>query len=343
MRTIIRESFAWMDAHSGFDVLFNQPCFKSYTSIRVQDSAPLWLKLRSRLQRDRSLESPFCSNRHHATARSSKTQSFDQVLLTVGENQYSSEWFHLQDKSKLFLFLHQPPGWWLRSWDKQVLNGVGGIICLSQQQCDFFKNLAPTLLIQHGVDLDFFKPASDGRLAYNLLFVGGWLRDFRVLLNTIVHLSAKFPHVQLQCVIPKHFFTDPDVTRLMAHPNVTVLSGISGEKLRSLYQNANLLLCPLLDGTANNGIVEALSCGLPVISTDVGGTHRYVNSTTGALCRPFDSAHFIQTTEEWLSNPERASAAGKACRKFAETNLKWETTATNIHAWINSITNTNAK
>ena len=56
-------------------------------------------------------------------------------------------------------------------------------------------------------------------------------------------------------------------TGLEGLPNVEHHRGVSDEQLVRLYQQAHLLLLPLLETTANNALLEGIACGLPVVST----------------------------------------------------------------------------
>jgi glycosyltransferase involved in cell wall biosynthesis len=83
-----------------------------------------------------------------------------------------------------------------------------------------------------------------------------------------------------------------------------LVSGLSDEKLLREYATADALLLPLSDATANNAILEAMACGLPVFSVDVGGVSE-MTATAACLVAPGDSealgAQLLRAAEqpEW--------------------------------------------
>lgn len=68
------------------------------------------------------------------------------------------------------------------------------------------------------------------------------------------------------------------IFKLCKYPQVTIHRFISNEQLLYLYNNSRLLFLPLKDSTANNSLLEALACGVPVVATDLPGIKDYTNS-----------------------------------------------------------------
>src|SRR5205823_14712916 len=110
------------------------------------------------------------------------------------------------------------------------------------------------------------------------LFVGSWLRDIDVL-ETVVRLVGEWePSIRFRVLT-----SDGRVRSLAGLANVEVVGRVDDGELLDEYRAADLFLLPLTDCTANNSLLEALACGLPLVATDVGGVRDYVDDRCAAL------------------------------------------------------------
>ena len=109
-----------------------------------------------------------------------------------------------------------------------------------------------------------------------------------------------------------------------------ILAGdVPAEDLPGYYAAADLFVLPSLDRSEAFGIamVEAMHCGLPVISTAVGTGTSYVNQdgVTGIEVPPGDAEALARAMRRVLGDPEMAKAMGRAARErarmFTETAM----------------------
>jgi glycosyltransferase involved in cell wall biosynthesis len=287
--------------------------------------------------------SPFVAARHELMGakviRYAKRHPKSLILLSAGENQFGRN-FVAADKairSRTVVCLHQPPSWLRLHWrDLSALAGLGAIICLSREQREYISGAcpSPTILIRFGIDHDFFRPAErrNTERSSHLLFVGNWLRDFETLVKAMRQVWNERPTVVLDCVIPHGYRSHPALLRLARDPRVRWHAGISSEALRDLYQQAALLFLPLIDAVANNSIVEALASGLPIVTTNVGGTADYIPEAAGQLCPPDDADAHARAVLGWLGDRARLDKASAAGREFAKDRLDWGRTAEKLGA-----------
>jgi glycosyltransferase involved in cell wall biosynthesis len=78
-------------------------------------------------------------------------------------------------------------------------------------------------------------------------------------------------------------------TRLGVENAVTFTGRLEGAAITTLYQDADLLLNPSRADNTPNAVLEALACGVPVVSTDVGGVPFLVEHGRTALLVPAES------------------------------------------------------
>lgn len=80
---------------------------------------------------------------------------------------------------------------------------------------------------------------------------------------------------------------------------------------------------PLSEGTST-AVLEALACGLPVVSTDVGGLRDVVDADVGALVPPRDAIALADQIADLLQDPERRKRCGAAARERATSRYDTE-------------------
>ena len=216
---------------------------------------------------------------------------------------------------------HQPEQLLRGMINADLIRRFDGVIALCKTQGDFLLNyVAPErlFLVPHGIDSSFFRlpgpdHAAPPRNAFRLLLVGHWLRDIKAVLAAFTALAAEMA-TELVIIAPNFPPIRPD-------PRITILSGLSDEALREAYWDADLLVLPLRDATANNAILEAMACGLPVVSTDVGGV-RECTSDAAVLCPPNDPDSIVGAVLQLARDAERRAMMRAQGRARAE-QLDW--------------------
>ena len=226
---------------------------------------------------------------------------------------------------RLVASFHQPPSAFERVVRRpQALRALDAVLALSQVQADYL--VARTgndrvFVVHHGVDTDFFSPGRPGAdNGFTCLVVGAWLRDFETLRRVLTALSGQ-RGIRFELVSPVGDFSE--------HPNAVVRSGLSDEQLRDAYRRADLLVLPLLDSTANNSLLEALACGLPIVTTDVGGVSEYVDSTCAELVGPQDADAVCAAVTSLAGDADRRREMSRRARERA-LELDWSRVAESV-------------
>lgn len=234
-------------------------------------------------------------------------------------------------KNKIVATYHTPPEKFHDLIpDDTFLKGLDAIIVVSNVQQNFFADRIGAhrvFYVPHGINIHYYQPQeavpgsrrSDRK--FNCLFVGRHMRDFGSLSETIKAMSHIDPEVHFRGVISDEFHG-----QFRGLPNVMLMSGIPDEELLALYRQSDLLVLPLIGCTANNSILEAMACGLPVISTDLTGTRDYMDDACGILVPRGDVRGILQAIQALKADSERRAACAAAARKRAMA-FSWENVA----------------
>jgi glycosyltransferase involved in cell wall biosynthesis len=230
---------------------------------------------------------------------------------------------YLRDRS--LLTIHQPIAW----WDKARLRSLSrfrDVILLSSRDQEAFRSYlmseARISVIRHGVDTEFFHPATTHE-PNRILFNGIHLRNIGMFVRVAKRLLALFPDVFIDALVPSSRRIGPDFEDLASLENVVWHEGLDDAGLLSLYQRSRLLLLPLNDSGANTAVVEALACGLPVVTTDVGGIRDYGGGTIFPVVPNDDDVAMVNLVTRYLEDSHFRKKVSDESRQFALEHLAW--------------------
>jgi glycosyltransferase involved in cell wall biosynthesis len=102
------------------------------------------------------------------------------------------------------------------------------------------------------------------------------------------------------------------------------------------YRAASCLLHTAENATANNALLEAMACGIPIIAETVGGIPEYVNSHCATLTAPGDESALAAAIRSLASSPAKQASMSIAARSRAE-ELDWKTVATQMMTLYRSL------
>ena len=213
------------------------------------------------------------------------------------------------------------------------LAGLDRVVILSESQRSVFNAFFadPRIAcIPHGVDVDFYTPdqsAQNGRHPFRCLTVGFWLRDLDVIAGVAATLSRRqdiqFTLVGLRAGLDNAAVDSRTFRRLQDLPNVELLDGIDDGELRCRYRSADIFFLPLRDCTANNVLLEAIACGLPVVTANIPGTRFYLSDGCAAFCPPGDVGAFVKALLDLKGNDGERKQMGTRARTLAESRYGW--------------------
>ena len=209
------------------------------------------------------------------------------------------------------------------------LRRLDAIILMAEDQREYFQQHGVddtrVFVVHHGIDTNYFSPGGDGTATpFVVLSVGSYRRDFQRL-RQLCESMLDSP-VQFRLVLPLQFH------RLFQDlPNVKLLSGITDEELREEYRMASCFLFTTEAATANNALLEALSCGAPIVAEAVGGVPEYLSADCGVLVQQGDHLGLRQAILGLVGSPLRRKVMSIASRNRA-MELDWSNVARQTEA-----------
>lgn len=210
--------------------------------------------------------------------------------------------------------------------DRRHIERLDAVVVVSTMQAEFFAGIVGrerVFFVPHGIDVDYFTPGAAKATTerqFTCLFVGSHLRDVATLAKT-AHLLEAEPKVRFVVI------TRPENhAAFTGLGNVETASGVNDEKLLDSYRSADILVLPLLDATANNSLLEAMACGLPIVTTDLQGARDYVDAECAMLTPKGDAPRLAEAIVGLVQEHGRLQGMALASRRRA-LEFRWEAVA----------------
>jgi glycosyltransferase involved in cell wall biosynthesis len=214
---------------------------------------------------------------------------------------------------------HQPPDVMEYAIRKDTIDRFDHVVAIAPEQLEFlhrFTSSAKTSLILHGIDTEFFRPASKSIASDSIrcLSVGHNYRDYSIIRQVAMNLRQEY-RIEFHIVSPKP-------TGLEGLPNVVLHQDIDDSALLKLYQDADILFLPLVKATANNALLEGIACGLPVITTSLPSVKAYLPGPEAILIDTKDPSDYTDAVLSLFRDFRRRQQMGSQARMRAE-ELSW--------------------
>jgi glycosyltransferase involved in cell wall biosynthesis len=117
------------------------------------------------------------------------------------------------------------------------------------------------------------------------------------------------------------------------------LGQVDKDKLLKLYQNATLFVFPSYHEGLPGVLLEAMSCGLPIIATDVRGNRDLISHEENGILIPIqDSKKMAEKINILLENKKLREQLGKNARKTIVEKYTWNNVYNNYLKCYESLT-----
>ncbi len=193
-------------------------------------------------------------------------------------------------------------------------------------------------LIYHGIDSDYFQPPlSDKKLEDRALVVAiGRFKEkkgFDILIRACAKLLAKDAPLSCQIVGygDQQDFLKSLIDELEIGNHVQLHPPVDHSNIKQLLQRASVFIMPCRitnDGDRDgipNSLLEAMACGVPIITTSISGIPEVVKSgTNGLLVKPDDVDDLSGAIEEVLNNQELRTKLSRCGRETVTEYFNWK-------------------
>jgi glycosyltransferase involved in cell wall biosynthesis len=178
-------------------------------------------------------------------------------------------------------------------------------------------------VIRNGIDPELFSPREGARREqpFTYLFLGRLTEEkgIPLLLEAARGLEGRVDlRIEVAGDGPLRTEVESAASRM---GSVLAYLGHQAEVL-PLFQHADAVLMPSLSEGLPMTALEGMACGLPLLTSAVGGIPELVlDGVTGVLMEGRDAAAWSQAMLRLASDPQRAVALGKAGRRRVETEF----------------------
>ncbi len=185
-------------------------------------------------------------------------------------------------------------------------------------------------ILPNGVDIDKFNFSKD-RNEKKIVFIGRLekRKGIHILIDSLKKIETQ---VKLVIIGPsyndkysKEIMSKIDEENKEGKHEISYLGPLSHENIIKILKESMLLVCPSISEDFGMVIIEAMSCGTPVIASDIGGIKDIItNHENGIVIPPENDSELARSIEYLINNHELRSKLSINGRKTVEDKYSWE-------------------
>jgi len=173
------------------------------------------------------------------------------------------------------------------------------------------------------INFEVFRPMPAEAARFDVLFVGRFAQNkgLFTVLDALAALRAHYPAIRL-CMLghgPLESAVRQRIHSLGLADNVTLIPRLeSAEDMARIYNQARILVCASTSEGGPRVTVEAMACGIPVISTPVGVMSELIQDGVNGLLFDWDAQALAARIRTLLEDAALAQRLGEAGRQAVQ-------------------------
>lgn len=188
---------------------------------------------------------------------------------------------------------------------RKIFSFYNGAICISTEIESTLKSLfsyIPTVVTGNGVESNVFY--SSEKKKYKLISIGNlrWQKNHKLLLEAISLIKDKYSNVTLQIygTGPLHNSLQELIKKYALTNHVFLMGYATREVISSNLSDAFLYCHSSVSEGLPKAILEAISSGTPIVTTNCGACKEY-SDIYGLCVNTFDSSDYAKAIEKFLT------------------------------------------
>ena len=181
-------------------------------------------------------------------------------------------------------------------------------------------------VVRNGVDTSLFKPDESNKKdddVTDFVYVGrlSYDKGVHLLLDAFREYHRENPKTRLTVI--GDGMLKGQVDTCTDDGSVSWLGAIEHDKIPSVLQKMDAFVIPQNIGGLGLSVMEAMGCGLPVITTAIGETKRLLRKDEGILVAPDSVSAVVKGMRVLADDKKKRQAMGVRCRKKIEKDYSW--------------------
>ena len=196
--------------------------------------------------------------------------------------------------------------------------------------------------VSNGVDINFFKGKKNKKFDKKFVFICArrWAptKGIKYLAEAMSQLSEKAQSSSLFLFAGSDsddyiWYKDEIIKKLNKLPShlYKLLGNLNQEELRDVFLSSDVTIIPSVMEATSLAAMEGMACGLPVISTNVGGMPEIItHNSTGWLVDSKNSEEIASIIEKIVNEEYDLFKMGESAKKYVNENKSWQLIAKKI-------------